>query len=374
MAASILIAGNHALHRTITTLLSEMTNLAVEMVTSAADADAIISAQQPDILILSADDHQMLHLSQRLRSQTHLSWIYQIFVGELWQPSDQSPPLSASITTIAATEALNNGADSYLVLSKDLDVTVPETYLIEQNLFCAQIQAGLRRVHKARELVRTNDLLSAIALSDPLTELNNRRAFEWELPRQVQSARTRLTPVSVLMLDIDYFKSINDRYGHLVGDQALQMVSRRLRHHLRCYDTPFRYGGEEFSIILNNTTLQEATQIGQRICHLIAEQPFLIAPSLELAITISIGGASLSSDDDDQGVSLLQRADQNLLKAKANGRNQFVSDETETVEAISQEHVASPPEKMIAVKHRKDVEQKDMKQKLDFEQKQGAIL
>ena len=130
------------------------------------------------------------------------------------------------------------------------------------------------------------------------------------------------------MLDIDFFKRINDQHGHIVGDQALRMVANRLRHNLRFYDTPFRYGGEEFSIILNNTPLQGAIQIGQRICHLVADQPFVINADLQLDITLSIGSASLTIDDDNKGLSLLHRADQNLLTAKEHGRNQLVSDKT----------------------------------------------
>jgi two-component system cell cycle response regulator len=175
--------------------------------------------------------------------------------------------------------------------------------------------------------MRTNDLLSAIALSDPLTELNNRRAFEWELPRQIQNARNRNMPISLIMLDVDYFKTINDTYGHLVGDRALQLFSARLRHNLRFYDTPFRYGGEEFVLILSDTGSQEATLIAHRICQLISQQAFAINETLDLNLTVSAGAASLRANDDTRGMSLLHRADQNLLKAKSQGRNRVVSDE-----------------------------------------------
>jgi two-component system cell cycle response regulator len=127
------------------------------------------------------------------------------------------------------------------------------------------------------------------------------------------------------MLDVDYFKSINDTYGHSVGDRALQLISSRLRHNLRFRDTLFRYGGEEFVIILSNTEQQEALLVARRLCHLISDQPFTIDDNLDLNLTISAGTATLKPSDDSRGSSLLQRADQNLLQAKSSGRNRVVS-------------------------------------------------
>ena len=324
MDPSILIVGHQALHNLITKLLSSTQGLVLATV-PLADAESIISAQQPDVLILPSNDQEAVALSQRIQQQSRLAWIYQIFVGH---PNDEQLLLES----IKTATALEQGADSYFSSPTLAELAQAETDgnndLLEnqQRLLQAHIYAGFRRVRKDKELVRANDLLSSIALSDPLTELNNRRAFEWELPRQIQLARARERPISLLMLDIDFFKRINDKYGHIVGDQALKMVASRLRHNLRFYDTPFRYGGEEFSIILSNTALQGAIQIGQRICHLIADQPFVIDASLQLEITLSIDSASLNNSDDDRGLSLLHRADQNLLTAKKNGRNQLVSD------------------------------------------------
>ena len=326
MNPSILVVGNQILHHIITKLLSKTQDLVVGIV-EVADAESIINAQQPDILIVQADDRAAVKLSQRIQQQNRFAWIYQIFVGHSLDEDGYGMGLDVA-------KALEQGADSYfssptlLELNQLMSEDNVEIFENQRRVLNAHIHAGLRRVQKARELVRANDLLSSIALSDPLTELNNRRAFDWELPRQIQSARSRKKTISLLMLDIDFFKRINDQHGHIVGDQALRMIANRLRHNLRLYDTPFRYGGEEFSIILNNTHLQGAIQIGQRICHLIAEQPFVINADLQLDITLSIGSASLTMDDDDKGLSLLHRADQNLLAAKEHGRNQLVSDKT----------------------------------------------
>lgn len=335
MDASIVVVGKQPLHHAFDTLLADIPDWVIAKAIDVVEAKALITSQQPDILIIDASDQANLELPAWVHNQNRLSWIYQIFVGNMALSAEVGASNLLTSSTVQfkymdfTTVALNKGADSYLFLNEiynhaAIDYSEATVVKIRQ-LVIAQIQAGLRRVKNDRELVQANDLLSAIALSDPLTELNNRRAFEWELPRQVKMARAQNTPISLLMLDIDFFKRINDEHGHLVGDQVLRMVANRLRHNLRFYDTPFRYGGEEFSIILSNTDLSEATIIGQRICRLIAANPFVIDTSLELLVTLSIGGASLRPDDLDNGLTLLQRADQNLLVAKNNGRNQIIS-------------------------------------------------
>ena len=355
MDPSILVVGNQLLHNLISKLLSNVHNWVVTNVT-VSDAEPIISAQQPDILLLQVSDLNALSLAQRLQQQSRLVRMYQVFVG--YSSSEQSWLADSHIA-----HALEQGADGYfctptlLELEESMANGDKELFETKQRLLEALISSGLKRVHKDRELLRANYLLSSIALSDPLTELNNRRAFDWELPRQIDIARARRMPISLLMLDIDFFKRINDQHGHIVGDQALRMVANRLQNNLRSFDTPFRYGGEEFSIILNNTAIEKATQIGKRICHLIADQPFTINASLQLDITLSIGTASLQDCDDAKGFSLLHRADQNLLTAKKNGRNLLVSGLEHLNEGdnlCSRTHPsedASPVTCMLQIKH-----------------------
>ncbi|MBD1910844.1 MULTISPECIES: diguanylate cyclase [unclassified Leptolyngbya] len=326
MDASILIVGSDDFVDTFSSLVEKLSIFAIQVASHPREAMSLVQAQQPDLLLLQASELGVLDLCQQIKSQSQLAWIYCIVIqtaptlGHM-QLSDPTLLLQAEI------QALQMGADALLNLPIPLQ---PESLALErcdplvlQRLY-AQLHAGQQRVQNHRDLMRTNDLLSAIALVDPLTELNNRRAFEWELPRQIQNSRDREVPISLLMLDIDYFKRINDTYGHVVGDRALKLVSARLRHNLRFYDTPFRYGGEEFVILLSDTGADEVGAIATRICDLISSQPFSISDSLELTITISAGVSSLQSTDDNRGVSLLHRADQNLLRAKARGRNQVV--------------------------------------------------
>jgi two-component system cell cycle response regulator len=147
--------------------------------------------------------------------------------------------------------------------------------------------------------------------------------MEWELPRQIQNARTTSASLSLILLDVDYFKSVKDTYGNQVSDRILQLIASRLEHNLRSQDTPFRYGGEEFSIILSQTNLEEAKIVAKRLQRLIGDQHFNIEGKLALQMTITLGIASLDSDDDRKGESLLRRADRNLLSAKSSGHNQI---------------------------------------------------
>lgn len=277
---------------------------------------SFIASQQPDLILIQMAQQDSLELCRQVKAQSRLAWIYCIVVAE-------QPLPNPSISFELETNALEAGADAYIQFADGITEVTLQNQLL-QRLFKTKIRAGLRQVQNYRELMRTNDVLSAIALSDPLTALNNRRAFEWELPRQIQNARSRGVPISLIMLDVDFFKSINDTYGHLAGDQILKFLSARLSHNLRIYDTPFRYGGEEFVIVLSNTDCQEALAIANRICQLVSEQPFAVDDTIDLTVTISAGTATLEADDDPKGVSLLQRADQCLLQAKKQGRNQVV--------------------------------------------------
>lgn len=316
MDASILLVGSDTFRSFSLDLIRDLATFTVEVAANPIEAIPLIQAQQPDLLILQANQPNSLSLCQHTKSQNRLAWIYCILLDD--RPQSLIEQLQQE------ADALQSGADAYVWFPIAQEASIASEKALYRQLLQAQVVAGLRRVQNHRELMRANDVLSAIALSDPLTELNNRRAFEWELPRQIQNARHRNAPISLIMLDVDHFKVINDTHGHLVGDSALRLLSARLRHNLRFYDTPFRYGGEEFVIILSDTECQEAYRIAWRLCQLISEQPFAINDSLDLNITISAGVATLISTDDAKGTSLLQRADQRLLEAKALGRDRVV--------------------------------------------------
>jgi two-component system, cell cycle response regulator len=308
MGASLVLIGEEDFQSVLQTLIHEpiheLANLTVEVAANPFEATLLIQAQQPDLLLIQAQQPGGLELCGQLKTQSRLAWIYCIVL-------DDRPDANLHI------QALESGADAYLKL--DSGRAQPLTRLLQ-----AQIQVGLRQVLTHRNLMRENDLLSSIALFDPLTNLGNRRSLEWDMPRVIDKARTRHLPISVMMMDVDFFKRINDTHGHLVGDRALEILATRFQHNLRLYDTPYRYGGEEFVIILSDTDAQEAEAIAKRMCQLIREQPFVIDSNLALNVTISAGTATLQPQDDLKGLSLLERADQRLLRAKSSGRDRVI--------------------------------------------------
>lgn len=327
MDASILVVGGEDFQSLLLDSIRNLATFTVEVAADPSEALPLIQAQQPDLLLIQANQLGSLDLCRQVKAQNRLAWIYCILLdyqSEAAAEEDKDRIQAWSTEAEARAIALETGADAYLRLPSGKGLANRQAGILQSRLLQSQVLAGLRQVQNYRELIRANDVLSAIALADPLTELNNRRAFEWELPRQIQNARSRDVPISLLMIDIDHFKRINDTYGHLVGDRTLQLFAARLRHNLRFYDTPFRYGGEEFAIILSDTECIEALMIAGRLCQLIGEQPFVINDSLDLPIRISIGAATLKPMDDAKGTNLLQRADERLLQAKAQGRNQVV--------------------------------------------------
>ena len=163
---------------------------------------------------------------------------------------------------------------------------------------------------------RTREL-ERLVNSDPLTGLLNRRAFDERLDLEIQRAQRYQRPLSLLFIDIDHFKQVNDRHGHVVGDEVLRAVATVLKDGLRATDAACRYGGEEFAVILVETDRHEAFSIAERI-RLAAENNRI--EQLDKSATISVGVSVLSPED--LAVDLVQRADNSMYVAKKNGRNQ----------------------------------------------------
>ena len=321
MDAAVLVVGNAHFLATYVNQIRNIMSGTVEASSCLDEVVSLVQEKQPAILILQATQAGSLELCAQIKQQTQLGWTYCILINSLSEKT--SVGTLDDREAIAYAEALESGADAYLSMSADtVDSAVP---IQENRLLRAQIQAGLRGIKFYRELMQTNDVLSTMALADPLTELSNRRAMEWELPRQIQNARSYSTPLSLIMLDVDYFKSVNDNYGHQVGDRVLQLLAARLQHNLRLQDTLFRYGGEEFVIALSQTNFQEAKNVATRLKCLVSDQPFNIDGTLALQITISLGLGFLNAEDDIKGETLLRRADENLLRAKTSGRNRVFS-------------------------------------------------
>jgi diguanylate cyclase (GGDEF)-like protein len=161
--------------------------------------------------------------------------------------------------------------------------------------------------------------LERLSLTDALTGLDNRRSFDIAALHQVRVAIRHRRPLSLLMLDIDYFKKVNDTYGHAMGDSVLVRLAQVFRQHVRTMDLPARLGGEEFCLLLPETEMDDARLIAERLRLAIAAETFQANNQL-FAVTVSIGIAGCSGEGDSlEG--LLSRSDQALYRAKQTGRN-----------------------------------------------------
>ncbi len=176
------------------------------------------------------------------------------------------------------------------------------------------VAALLDRSERLREAtLRLRDA----ADTDALTGLGNRRKLDDVLQRLLHADRRQRLPFSLLMLDLDYFKAYNDDFGHQAGDDALREIGRLLRATLRPEDAAFRYGGEEFVLVIHGAHLYQLPAIAERVLHAARANDWPLRP-----LTISIGGAE-ACDADVAAASLLQRADAALYRAKHNGRDRF---------------------------------------------------
>lgn len=161
-------------------------------------------------------------------------------------------------------------------------------------------------------------------LTDPLTTLCNRKYFDAALAKAIAEATEKNEPLSLLMADIDHFKTFNDQYGHLTGDQVLRLVALAVKQNVKGRDVAARYGGEEFIVALPNTALQSAITVADHIRRAVMTKELMRRSNGERLgrVTISIGGAVLRPGDNAQ--LLIERADKCLYVAKRQGRNRVV--------------------------------------------------
>jgi diguanylate cyclase len=202
---------------------------------------------------------------------------------------------------------------------------------------------GDRLTLSKKEISNLQQSLEAIraeSLTDPLTGLGNRKYFDRSIEVAVQNALANGEPLSLMMFDIDHFKSFNDSYGHLTGDQVLRLVGMSLKQTIKGQDITARYGGEEFAVVLPNTALRQALTVADHIRRAVMAKELKKKSTGEILgrVTISVGVSMLKPGDDTDA--LIERADACLYAAKRNGRNRVICEADPEYAAETQVQVA----------------------------------
>ena len=187
------------------------------------------------------------------------------------------------------------------------------------------------RTHNIK-LRQVNELLEQLSITDGLTKLHNHRFFQDQLTREIRRATRASTPLALLLIDIDDFKSLNDRFGHAAGDELLHGLALIMNATVRSSDLLARYGGEEFAVRAPDTDQEGASLLAEKLRTAIAESSFILGESMRLTrATVSIGSAQYGGNRK----KFFDEADRALYRAKAAGKNCVMMDERSDNEAIS---------------------------------------
>jgi two-component system cell cycle response regulator len=285
-------------------LASKLASRVISLTAEAALANALHEGTTPDLFVIEADlalQGGGLRLMSELRSR--------FATRDARFALYRAAPEDAS-----AAMAFDLGADDLI----DADTAPQEIALRLLRLLSLKQQADRLRLSVADRL--------RLAMIDPLTGLHNRRYGLARMQAIAEAAQTSGAIFAVLVADIDQFKSVNDRFGHAVGDAVLVQVAERLRQNLRAGDLLARIGGEEFLIALPDIALAEARCIAERLCSMMSDAPFDIGQGRALPVTLSIGLAISEGGSApahlETVTEIVDRADRALMRSKAAGRNQ----------------------------------------------------
>ncbi len=305
-AGRILLLESHdILAATITDYLSDAGHV-VERASTGDEACSLVNAVAPDLIIVNL----------RLAGEDGLRLCSQFRTKE----ATRHIPILLIIS-----------ADDLEELAKGLDLGVTD-YLIrpfDRNELLARTRTQIRRRRYHDQLRSMLDNSVSMAYTDALTGVYNRRYMNAHLDRQVMEIGDTQKPVSIIMFDLDLFKSVNDNHGHAAGDDVLKEVTRRISSNIRDFDMVARYGGEEFVVVMPNTALDVATTVAERLRKSLEDEAFAVAESgALLTVTASLGVAT-TCDPMETAESLLKRADDALFGAKRAGRNKVCAAEPE---------------------------------------------
>jgi len=297
---AVLIAEDDPIFRRILESWFKRWDYRVTAVENGLDAWEVLQREDPPQLAIL--DWMMpgmdgIELCRKIRGREQGSYLYVLLLTAKDNKQD----------VIAGLEA---GADDYLTKPFDVD----ELH--------ARVRAGKRILDLQAALIRAHDELQFSAAHDALTGLWNRGAIFDLLRREISRRQRTKDALGVIMADIDYFKKVNDTYGHLVGDAVLQEVARRLAGGVRPYDVVGRYGGEEFLIVFPGCNAPNLMVGAERLRHCIADRPIETSVG-QIPVTLSLGLASVEQGEKEplDCEALLHTADEALYAAKARGRN-----------------------------------------------------
>ena len=286
-------------------LSSVLTKWGYDVVSCVDGGEAWEKLQEPDAPRVALLDWMMPvmdgpQICRRLRNRPESDYTYVILITAKDNKDDM-------------VEGMEAGADDYVVKPVD-----------HQELQ-VRLRAGERIIDLQDRLTGAYDALKDQAARDSLTGLLNRGAVMKQLRSELARAHRHHTPVSIVMADIDFFKPVNDTYGHAAGDLVLRELSRRLSDSIRAYDGVARLGGEEFLVLLPACELDCAVCVAERLRKAIADRPFAL-PNETIRVTISLGVAEMASVGGMGADALLHAADMALYRSKHSGRNRVSAD------------------------------------------------
>lgn len=278
-------------------------NHEIEVITNPQEALLKIPETDCELLIvsLSLENFDGLRLCSQLRSMERTR---NLSILMLVEPEDNTKLL----------RGLDIGVNDYLMRP------------VDRNELLARVRSQLKRRRYTEQLRDSVEHSMELAITDSLTGLFNRRYMEGHAATLVQKAANRGKEIAIIILDIDFFKAVNDTHGHDIGDEVLKEFSKRILQNIRGVDMACRFGGEEFVLVMPDTDLAFAFMVGERIRQRIAAVSFNVGLDTgSLDITCSVGVACLVQPDDTPDT-ILKRADQALYRAKNDGRNRVVAD------------------------------------------------
>ena len=229
-----------------------------------------------------------------------------------------NPPKIRHLATI-----MENACRQFESREQHLKIAVEELRIARSEMERFNALLDTRVKERTRALEEANTMLESLSTTDALTSISNRRNFDEKLHYEYSRALRYQTSLSCIMFDIDFFKKVNDTYGHLFGDEVLRMIGRTLKEELRSHDIYARYGGEEFVILLPETTTECANKVAEKLRLLISKKA-VTREKVSATVSVSMGVAELDHKKMKNGSGLVENADKAMYHAKNTGRNRTV--------------------------------------------------